>query len=67
MLLLIPFVVFLYLGIINKMKDQLSFNQKYYKMIKGYWNGQVLEIRNEEKWNNHLENNSGNFIPIFAG
>ena len=47
-------------------------------MNKGYWNGQVFEIRNEEKWNNylakyfeieknHLENNTGNFVPIFAG
>ena len=47
-------------------------------MSKGYWNGQVFEIRNEEKWNNylakyfeieknHLENNTGNFVPIFAG
>ena len=23
-------------------------------MSKGYWNGQVFEIRNEEKWNNYL-------------
>ena len=47
-------------------------------MKKGYWNGQVFEIKNEEKWNNylskyteiakkHLENNTGNFVPIFAG
>jgi len=47
-------------------------------MSKGYWNGQVFEIKNEEKWNNylvkyfeieknHLENKTGNFIPIFAG
>lgn len=47
-------------------------------MSKGYWNGHVFEIKNEEKWNNylskfteiakkHIENNTGNFIPIFAG
>lgn len=47
-------------------------------MSKGYWNGQVFEIKNEEKWNNylakyfeieknHLDNNTGNFVPIFAG
>lgn len=47
-------------------------------MSKGYWNGQVFEIKNEEKWNNylakyfeieknHLDNNNGNFVPIFAG
>tara|TARA_B100000886_G_scaffold333476_1_gene287573 strand:+ start:743 stop:916 length:174 start_codon:yes stop_codon:yes gene_type:complete len=23
-------------------------------MSKGYWNGQVFEIKNEEKWNNYL-------------
>ena len=53
-------------------------DHKLFKMSKGYWNGQVFEIKNEEKWNNylakyfeieknHLENNTGNFIPIFAG
>ena len=46
-------------------------------MSKGYWNGQVF-LKNEEKWNNylakyfeieknHLDNNTGNFVPIFAG
>ena len=48
------------------------------KMKKGYWTGQVFEIKDEEKWinyltkytqivKNHLENKTGNFLPVAAG
>lgn len=47
-------------------------------MKKGYWTGQVLEIKDEEKWSNyltkytqiekkHLENKTGNFLPVALG
>ncbi len=47
-------------------------------MKKGYWSGQVLEIKNPEKWNKYLEkytaiaekeikNNTGNFKPVGMG
>ena len=47
-------------------------------MKKGYWTGQVFEIKDEKKWSNyltkytqieknHLENKTGNFLPIAVG
>ena len=47
-------------------------------MKKGYWTGQVFEIKNEEKWSNyltkytqivkkHIENKTGNFLPVASG
>lgn len=47
-------------------------------MKKGYWIGQVFEIKNEEKWNNYLakymqieekhkSQKTGNYLPIILG
>jgi len=47
-------------------------------MKKGYWSGQVMEVKNTEKWNKYLEkytaiaqneaqNNTGNYKPIGMG
>ena len=54
-----------------------NFN-KITTMKKGYWTGQVFEIKDEKKWSNyltkytqieknHLENKTGNFLPIAVG
>ena len=46
------------------------------EMKKGYWSGQVIEIKNEEKWNRYLEKcapiyeegqKTGNFKMIGGG
>ena len=46
------------------------------EMKKGYWSGQVIEIKNEEKWNRYLEKcapiyeegqKTGNFKLIGGG
>ena len=53
-------------------------NKQIITMKKGYWTGQVFEIKDEKKWSNyltkytqieknHLENKTGNFLPVAAG
>ena len=47
-------------------------------MKKGYWTGQVFEIKDEERWNNYLtkyteieekhkKEKTGNYLPVFLG
>ena len=47
-------------------------------MKKGYWIGNVIEIKNEERWNNYLtkyfqieekhkNEQTGNYLPVFVG
>ena len=53
-------------------------NKQIITMKKGYWTGQVFEIKDEKKWSNyltkytqieknHLENKTGNFLPVAVG